>query len=80
MEYEVLFLQFACGIIVTLEEAQDGYVTQGMGGGVKMVSNQKVLLIIVYGAQVLRKSVTEATCGLIDVEEATLGATDTVDQ
>eukprot|EP00061_Rhincodon_typus_P006772 g27761.t1 len=27
-EYEVLFLQFVCGIIVTLEAAQDGHVTK----------------------------------------------------
>eukprot|EP00061_Rhincodon_typus_P016148 g44207.t1 len=63
-----------------LEEAQDGHVTQGVGGVVKMVGNRKELLIIVYGAQVLCKSVTESTFGLTDVEEATSGATDTVDQ
>eukprot|EP00061_Rhincodon_typus_P008997 g32113.t1 len=40
-EYEVLLLQFVCGITVTLEEGQDGHVTQGLGGGVKMVGDQK---------------------------------------
>eukprot|EP00061_Rhincodon_typus_P015346 g42962.t1 len=46
VEYEVLFLLFVCGIIVALEEAQDRHVTRGVGGGVKMVSDRKVVLII----------------------------------
>eukprot|EP00061_Rhincodon_typus_P011182 g36017.t1 len=57
-EYEVL-LQFACGVIVTLE-AQDGHVTQGR--------------------EMLHKTVPETALGLTDVEEATLGATDAVNQ
>eukprot|EP00061_Rhincodon_typus_P017553 g46291.t1 len=63
-----------------MEEAQDGHATKGVGGGHKMVSNRKALLIIAYGAQVLCKSVTKSTFGLTDVQEATSGATDTVDQ
>eukprot|EP00061_Rhincodon_typus_P011354 g36302.t1 len=66
----MLFLQFVCGVIVTLEKAQDEYVTQGVGGGVKMVSNGKVLLIIAYRAQMLRELVTESVLDLTDVEES----------
>eukprot|EP00061_Rhincodon_typus_P011096 g35867.t1 len=47
VEYEVLILQFACGII---------------------------------RAQMLHETVPESALGLTDVEEAVLGATDTVDQ
>eukprot|EP00061_Rhincodon_typus_P001702 g15509.t1 len=78
-EYEVLFLQFAGGIIVTLEEAQDGHVTQGMGGGVEMIRNRKVLSFVVNRAQVLYKAVSEPLLGLTNVEEATSGTTDAVD-
>eukprot|EP00061_Rhincodon_typus_P015642 g43429.t1 len=80
MEYEMLLLQFAGSVIVTLEEAQDGPVTQGVGLGVKMVGNLKVLLFVMYRAQMLRETVPESVLGLTDVEEATSGATDTVDQ
>eukprot|EP00061_Rhincodon_typus_P010152 g34222.t1 len=31
-EYEMLLLQFAGDVIVILEEAQDGHITQGVGG------------------------------------------------
>eukprot|EP00061_Rhincodon_typus_P012429 g38161.t1 len=79
-EYELLLLQFAGGVIVTLEEAPDGHVIKGVGGEVKMVSNQTVLLIIVYEAQVFCESITETALGLTDIEQATSGATDTVDQ
>eukprot|EP00061_Rhincodon_typus_P007956 g30142.t1 len=79
-EYEVLLRQFACGVIVTLEEAQDGHVIKRVGGGVKMVSDRKVLSIIAYRAQMLHKIVPESVLGLIDAEETTSGATDTVDQ
>eukprot|EP00061_Rhincodon_typus_P017708 g46525.t1 len=74
LEYEVLFLQFEGGVIVTLEEVQDEHVTQGVGGGVKMVGKRKVL-ITVYRAQMFRESVTESALGLTDVEEATSEAT-----
>eukprot|EP00061_Rhincodon_typus_P013866 g40501.t1 len=67
-------------VIVTLEEAQDGHVAKGVGGGIEMVGNWNLLLIIMYRAQMLRKSVTESALGLTDVEETTSGATDTVDQ
>eukprot|EP00061_Rhincodon_typus_P010537 g34901.t1 len=80
LEYEVLFFQFACGIIVVLEEAQDGHVTKGVGGGVKMVGDWKVLSFVIYRAQMLYEMVPEFTFGLTDVEEATSGAADTVDQ
>eukprot|EP00061_Rhincodon_typus_P005862 g25878.t1 len=72
--------KFTSGIIETLEEAQDGHVTQGVGGAIKMVGNRKMLLIIAYRVQKLCESVTESVLGFIDVQEATLGATDTVDQ
>eukprot|EP00061_Rhincodon_typus_P017549 g46285.t1 len=58
VEYEVLLLQFAYWVIVTLEEAKDGRIITGVGGGVKML----------------------AIRSLTDVEEATLGTMDTVDQ
>eukprot|EP00061_Rhincodon_typus_P017314 g45958.t1 len=56
----MLFFQSARGVIVVLEEAEDGLVIQG--------------------AQMLHKLVTESVFGLTNVEEAKLGATDTVDQ
>eukprot|EP00061_Rhincodon_typus_P006353 g26914.t1 len=79
-EYEVLLLQFACDVTVTLEEAQDGHVIKGVGGGVKIVSNLKVVLFVTFRAQMLHDTVPESTLGLTDVVETTLGATDTVDQ
>eukprot|EP00061_Rhincodon_typus_P011857 g37189.t1 len=72
-EYEVLLLQFVGGVIVALEEAQ------GVGGGVEMIRNRKVLLITANSAQVLYKAVSEPPLGLPDVEEATSGAADTID-
>eukprot|EP00061_Rhincodon_typus_P014932 g42323.t1 len=80
VEYEVLLLQFAGGVIVTLEGTQDGHVTQGLGKGIKIVGDRKVLSFVVYKAQMLYKTVSESKLGLTDVEEATLGAADTVDQ
>eukprot|EP00061_Rhincodon_typus_P007792 g29832.t1 len=77
---EVLLLQFAGGVIVILEEAQDGHATQGVGGGVKMVHDQKVLMFVAYKAQMLHEMVSESKLGLTHVEEATSGAADTVDQ
>eukprot|EP00061_Rhincodon_typus_P016391 g44584.t1 len=79
-EYEVLLLQFACGIIVALEDAQDEHVIKGVGEGVKMVSNQKVLSIIMYRVQMFHETVPESELCLTDIEEATSGAIDTVDQ
>eukprot|EP00061_Rhincodon_typus_P000195 g10872.t1 len=79
-EYEVLLLQFAGGVIVALEEAQDGHVVQGVGEGVKMVGNRKVLSFVAYRVQMLYEMVSESTLGLTDVKEATSGAADTVDQ
>eukprot|EP00061_Rhincodon_typus_P012536 g38325.t1 len=70
-EYKVFFLQFTCGLIMTLEEAQDGHVAKGLGGIIEMSGNQKVMLIGAYRAQMLRESVF----GLSAVEEATSGAT-----
>eukprot|EP00061_Rhincodon_typus_P008803 g31741.t1 len=77
-EYEMLLQQFAGGIIVTLKEAQDGHVIQGMGGGVKMVGDQKVLSFVANRAQLLYKVVSEPLLGLTDVEKATSGAEDAV--
>eukprot|EP00061_Rhincodon_typus_P001260 g14216.t1 len=63
------------GIILTLEEAQDGHVTQG----VEMVRDQKVLSFVLYRVQVLYKAVSETPLDLTDVEETTLRATDAKD-
>eukprot|EP00061_Rhincodon_typus_P018040 g47038.t1 len=68
MEHEVLLLQFPGGVIVTLEEAL-GYIAQGVGGGVEMAHDRKVLLFIVYRAQMVYKMVSEPSLGLTDVEE-----------
>eukprot|EP00061_Rhincodon_typus_P010103 g34131.t1 len=78
-EYEVLLLQFPGGIIVTLEEAQDGHVTQGVGRGVKIVHDRKVLSFVVNIVQVLFKAVSEPLLGLTNVEEDTSGAADAID-
>eukprot|EP00061_Rhincodon_typus_P003766 g20914.t1 len=80
MEYEVLLLQFAGGVTGTLEEAQDGRVNQGVGGGVKMVGDRKVVVFVVYRVQMLYETVSNFTLSLTDVEETTLGAVDVVDQ
>eukprot|EP00061_Rhincodon_typus_P000717 g12544.t1 len=76
-EYEVLLLQFAGGIIATLEKAQDGRVTQGVGGNI--VCDRKVLLFVAYRAQMLYKTVSESLLGLTDIEEATSGVANTID-
>eukprot|EP00061_Rhincodon_typus_P008723 g31590.t1 len=68
------------GVIVTLEEAQGGHVDKEVGGGVKVVGNWKVLLLIVYRAQMLCKTVPKSAFGLTDVEETTSGGSDTVGQ
>eukprot|EP00061_Rhincodon_typus_P003112 g19308.t1 len=78
-EYEVLLLQFPDGVIVTLGEAQDGHVTQRVGGGVEMVRDRKVLSFVTNRVQVLYKTVSKPPFGLIDVEEATSRATDEID-
>eukprot|EP00061_Rhincodon_typus_P007282 g28832.t1 len=80
VEYEVLLLQFAGGNIVTLEEAQDGHVAQGVGGAVKMFHDQKVLFFVRKQMQMLYKTGSEPLLDLTNVEEATLGAVDAVDQ
>eukprot|EP00061_Rhincodon_typus_P002587 g17952.t1 len=78
-EYEVLLLQFACGVIVALEEAQDGNVIKRVGG-VKVVGDQTVLSIVEYRAQMLHETVPESALGLTDVEETTSGAMYTVEE
>eukprot|EP00061_Rhincodon_typus_P005492 g25059.t1 len=75
----MVFLRFPGDIIVTLEEAQDGHVTQGLGGGVEMVRNQKVFSFVANRVQVFYKAVSEPLLGLTDIEEATLGAADAID-
>eukprot|EP00061_Rhincodon_typus_P007679 g29618.t1 len=52
----------------------------GMGVGVKMVGNRKVLSFVTYRVQMLYEMVPNSTLGLTDVEEATSGAMDTIDQ
>eukprot|EP00061_Rhincodon_typus_P012991 g39073.t1 len=78
-EYDVLLLQFAGGVIVTLEEAQDGHVIQGVGGRVEMVRDWEVLSFVMNRAQALYKAVSEPPLGLTDVEEATPGTADAID-
>eukprot|EP00061_Rhincodon_typus_P017072 g45605.t1 len=69
----------ACGVIVTLEEAQDGHVIQGVGGGVEVVRNWKVLSFVVNRVQVLYKAISKPPLGLTNVEEATSGPADAID-
>eukprot|EP00061_Rhincodon_typus_P001577 g15181.t1 len=78
-EHEVLLLQFVGGGTVVPDEAQDGHVTQGVGGGVEVIRDQKVLSFVVNREQVLHKVVSETPLGLTDVEEATLGAVNAID-
>eukprot|EP00061_Rhincodon_typus_P011798 g37079.t1 len=68
------------GVIVTLEEPQDGHVIQGVGGRVKMGGNQKMLSFVANRAQMLYGTVSESMFGHINTEEVTAGATDIVDQ
>eukprot|EP00061_Rhincodon_typus_P002576 g17927.t1 len=75
----MLLLQVLGGVVVTLEEAQDGRVTHRVGGGVEMVCNRKMLSLVANRAQVLYKAVSEPPLGLTGVEEATSGAVDAVD-
>eukprot|EP00061_Rhincodon_typus_P002289 g17089.t1 len=75
----MLLLRFAYGAIVTLEETQDGHVTQGVRGGVEVVRDWKVLSFAVNKAQVFYKMVSEPLLGLTNAEEATSGAADAVD-
>eukprot|EP00061_Rhincodon_typus_P007838 g29927.t1 len=77
-EYEVLLLQFTGGVVVTLEEAQDGHVAWGVGGGVEMVHDWKVLFVV-NRVQVPYKAISKPPLDLTDVEEATSGAADTID-
>eukprot|EP00061_Rhincodon_typus_P005980 g26135.t1 len=65
---------------MTLEAAQDGHVTQGLEGGVKMVCNRKVLSFVAYRARVHYKTVSKSPLGLTDAKEATSGEVDAVDQ
>eukprot|EP00061_Rhincodon_typus_P011718 g36952.t1 len=75
----MLLLQFPGGIVVTLEEAQVGHVTVGVGGEVEMVHNWKVLLFVVNRLQVLYKAVSEPPLGLTGLEKATSGAAHAID-
>eukprot|EP00061_Rhincodon_typus_P016947 g45424.t1 len=67
------------GIVVALEDAQDGHVIQGVGRGVEVVRDWEVLSFVAYRAQVFYKAVSEPPFGLTDVEETTLGTLDTID-
>eukprot|EP00061_Rhincodon_typus_P009072 g32258.t1 len=64
---------------VTLEEAQDGHVTQLVGGGVEMFCDWKVLSFVANRAQALHKAVSEPLLDLTDIEETTLGTADAID-
>eukprot|EP00061_Rhincodon_typus_P008061 g30329.t1 len=79
VEYEVLLLQFMGGVIMALEEAQDGHVTHGVEGGIEIVRHQKALSFFGNRAQTVYKAVTEPPLGLTDVGEATSGAVDAID-
>eukprot|EP00061_Rhincodon_typus_P014530 g41599.t1 len=79
VEYKVLLFQFPSGIIVTLEEAQDGHVAQGVGGRAEMVRDRKVLSFVANKAQVLYKVVSEPSLGLTHVKQATSGSADAID-
>eukprot|EP00061_Rhincodon_typus_P009577 g33190.t1 len=67
------------GVIVTLEEAQDGHVTQGLGGEVK-IGDRKVLSFVVDRAQMLHETVSEPPLCFTDVKAAASGAADRVDR
>eukprot|EP00061_Rhincodon_typus_P007321 g28909.t1 len=77
VEYEELLVQFVRGVIVTLEEAQDGHVTQAVGGGVKMVGDQKVLSFVTNRTLMFYKMVSKPPLGYSDatdkLEEQHLG-------
>eukprot|EP00061_Rhincodon_typus_P007264 g28793.t1 len=77
---EVLLLLFPGGVVVTLEEAQDGHVVQGVGGGVEVVRDWKVLSFVTNRVQMFYKAVSEPLFGLTDVEEATPGAANAIDR
>eukprot|EP00061_Rhincodon_typus_P014570 g41658.t1 len=79
VEYEVLLFQFPGRAIVTLEKAQNGHVTQGVGGGVEMVHDWKVLLFIMNRVQVPYKVFSEPQFGLANVEKTTSGEANTID-
>eukprot|EP00061_Rhincodon_typus_P001742 g15640.t1 len=78
-EYEALLLEFAGGVIVTLEEVQDEYVTQGVGGGVEIVRDWKVLSFVMNRGQMLYKVVSEPPLDLTNEAEATSGTADAID-
>eukprot|EP00061_Rhincodon_typus_P017491 g46201.t1 len=65
--------------MVILVEAQDGHVTQGVGGGVEVFRDRKVLLFVANRMQVLHKTVSEPPLGLTDIEDTTSGAADARD-
>eukprot|EP00061_Rhincodon_typus_P007800 g29846.t1 len=67
-------MRYSSSFRVTLEEAQDGHVAQGEGGGVEMVHDRTVLSFVTNRAQVLYKVVSKPLLGFTDVEEATSGA------
>eukprot|EP00061_Rhincodon_typus_P004427 g22540.t1 len=75
----MLLLQFLGGVVVTLEEAQDGHVAQGVGGVVEMVRDWKVLSFVANRAQVLYNAVSKPLLGFTGVEGATSEAADAID-
>eukprot|EP00061_Rhincodon_typus_P004476 g22695.t1 len=75
-EYDVLILQSTRVVIVALEEAQNGHVTQELRGGIKMVGELKVLPFVVYRVQMLYQMISKSMFSLTNVEETTSGAAD----
>eukprot|EP00061_Rhincodon_typus_P006172 g26524.t1 len=54
VKYQVLFLQFTFGLMLTVQEARDGHVAGGAGGGIKMDGNRKVGVVgacLILGAE-----------------------------
>eukprot|EP00061_Rhincodon_typus_P013789 g40380.t1 len=66
--------------VVNLEEAKDGHVIRGVGGGIKMDGNWKVGSVDACREQMLRKPVPGSAFALPDTEETTSGATDAIDK
>eukprot|EP00061_Rhincodon_typus_P004134 g21823.t1 len=75
---ELLFLQFLGGVVLMLEKAQDGRITQGVGRRVEMVRDWKVLSFVMNREQALYKAVSKPPLGLLYISETMSGAADAV--
>lgn len=70
VKYEVVFLQFACGLTINGR----GYGWKGHYGNGKMIkmhSNQETLQALADQEQVFGKAVVESMLRLADIQEAT---------